>query len=130
MPRYPAPEPFILPADTPDMARRYYVYIMSNSSHGLYVGFTDHLYRRWLEHRTESRGQEGPFPRLVYAETFAKAADANAREQEMRKWPPLRKLRLVETINPDARDLAMVWGWRAKPVSMLVLGAMLEAELV
>jgi putative endonuclease len=85
---------------------------MTNKSGTLYTGATGDLARRVHEHRqrlipgfTSRYGID----RLVYAEPFADARDAIAREKQIKGWLRARKIALIETANPDWRDLGEEW---------------------
>lgn len=43
--------------------------------------------------------------RLVYFETFGEVTDAIAREKQLKGWNRAWKIRLIETSNPEWRDL-------------------------
>jgi putative endonuclease len=47
--------------------------------------------------------------RLVYFEETTDVQEAIAREKQLKGWRRARKAQLVETINPDWRDLAADW---------------------
>jgi putative endonuclease len=87
-----------------------YVYIMSNRPDGiLYVGVTSNLLRRCHEH------QAGMVPgftkryglkRLVYFEALDNIRDAIQREKAMKHWPRAWKVRPINGMNREWRDLA------------------------
>ena len=87
----------------------YYVYMMTIRKHGaLYTGVTNDLVRRTYEHR------EGLVPgftkthrckRLVWYEVHDNIQVAILREKQVKKWLRLWKDELIETGNPDWRDL-------------------------
>jgi len=107
------------------MPRPYFVYILSNQSRCYYVGVTNNLYRRWLEHRTGGGSgfcRQHHLTRLVYAETHYSPGEAIAREKQLKRWRRAQKRALIETLNPGRLDLAIEWGWRARPSSSVVLG--------
>jgi putative endonuclease len=93
------------------MQRQFVVYIMSNKRNGtLYIGMTNNLPRRIYEHR------EGLLPgftskyglkMLVHYEIFNTAFDAIQRETSLKRWPRKWKLELIETLNPQWRDLGV-----------------------
>ena len=92
------------------MNRRYFVYVLAHRARGvLYVGVTNDLARRIAEHK--ARLVPG-FTRaygvvmLVYFEEFASIVEARAREATLKRWRRAWKIALVETLNPDWRDLA------------------------
>jgi putative endonuclease len=85
------------------------VYILASQRNGtLYVGVTNDIIRRVWEHRT---GQIDGFTklygvhRLVHAEFHETMTDAIAREKRIKRWRRAWKLRLIETDNPQWRDL-------------------------
>ncbi|SEG79957.1 GIY-YIG nuclease family protein [Bosea lathyri] len=86
-----------------------WVYIMASGWNGtLYVGVTNSLSRRVTEHR-EGRGSgfanKYAVTHLVYAERFERADEAIAQEKLMKRWRRERKISLIESCNPDWRDL-------------------------
>ena len=94
------------------MEKRYFTYIMSNSSKTLYVGITNDLERRVWQHRQRSRNTfTGRYnvTMLVYLEEFADPATSISREKQLKGWTRRRKLELIATMNPDWIDLAADW---------------------
>jgi putative endonuclease len=93
--------------------RRLYVYIMCNSSRTLYVGVTNNLKRRVLEHRDGIN--KGSFTRkyrirrLVYYEELGPPIAAIAREKQIKRWDRKKRLDLITSINPGWDDLAEGW---------------------
>ena len=85
------------------------VYIMANRRHGtLYTGVTSDLVQRVHQHR------ESPVPgftaryackTLVYFEMHDEMTVAIAREKQIKAGSRKKKLALVESKNPDWRDL-------------------------
>jgi putative endonuclease len=67
------------------------------------------LGKRLAEHR---EGKESKFVkqygvlRLVYVESFERPDEASAREKQLKKWNRDWKIRLIETDNPEWRDLS------------------------
>jgi len=87
----------------------YYVYILASRRNGtLYVGVTNDIARRVMEHRT---GAVGGFTKkygvgvLVHIERYAEIEEARARERAMKKWRRAWKLELIEKNNPSWADL-------------------------
>ncbi|WP_334164142.1 GIY-YIG nuclease family protein [Phenylobacterium sp.] len=85
-------------------------YILASGRNGtLYIGHTDGLSRRVIEHR---EGQRAGFTArygvktLVYFEYFEGREAAFARERAMKKWRRAWKIELIERFNPGWRDLA------------------------
>ena len=88
---------------------RFAVYILASRRNGtLYIGVTRDLARRVDQRKaravpgfTERYG----VTRLVYVERYATAADAIAREKQLKGWNRAWKLKLIEAGNPDWNDL-------------------------
>ena len=87
----------------------YYTYILSNSHHTVfYTGFTDDLYRRVQEHRqklVQGFTQKYNCNKLLYFEEFKWADDAKHREHQVKRYSREWKKNLIESINPEWRDL-------------------------
>ena len=101
----------------------YFVYIMSNKSRRLYIGITNNLPVRMLQHKykafPDSFTARYSFDTLVYFERFYNPHLAIARETEIKKWRREKKLKLIATMNQDWADLSAEWredeGWHALP---------------
>ena len=104
----------------------YFVYIMSSRSGTLYIGITNSIYRRALEHR---RGEIEGFAskygcnRLVYYESFDDVHKAIGREKQLKGWTRARKIALIQSKNPRWEDLAEKWG-----AKMLFLGESMQGR--
>jgi putative endonuclease len=89
--------------------RNAFVYFMTNRRNGiLYVGVTNDVVRRGWEHREgilEGFTKRHALKRLVYFEEHASIVIAIQREKNIKHWPRAWKVRLIETSNPDWRDL-------------------------
>jgi putative endonuclease len=88
----------------------FYVYIVTNAHDSvLYVGMTNDLARRIIEHRT---GETPEFTadyrcrKLVYYEHCTEVQDAIAREKQLKKWSRAKKVALIAPLNPRWKDLA------------------------
>lgn len=92
--------------------RGYYVYIMASSRRTLYIGVTNDLERRVMEHK---QGQSNGFTskynvtKLVYHESTSDVRAAIEREKELKGWRRGKKVALVESMNPEWKDLALRW---------------------
>jgi putative endonuclease len=87
----------------------YYVYILSSLSGTLYVGLTDDLNRRVVEHKsglTEGFTKKYGVNRLMYYEIFRDAAAAAAREQQIKKFRREKKIQLFALSHPNWKDLS------------------------
>lgn len=87
----------------------FYTYIMASRRNGtLYIGHTDDLTRRAIEHQA---GATPGFTRrhgvktLVFWEEYESRDEAFRRERAMKKWRRAWKLELIERFNPGWRDL-------------------------
>ena len=91
------------------MDELFFVYILASKRNGtLYVGVTNNLARRLLEHRAKlvpgfTRKYE--VDQLVYFEVFNSILEARAREHSLKRWRRAWKVALIEKLNPDWRDL-------------------------
>jgi putative endonuclease len=95
------------------MERHYCTYIMASLSRKVYVGVTNNLLRRTVEHKRASlQGftQKYRINRLVYFESFQYVRDAIAREKKIKGWRRSRKVELIESRNPTWADISAEWG--------------------
>jgi len=89
--------------------KQYYVYIMTNSSRTLYTGVTDDLVRRIYEHKEKLiKGftQKYNITRLVYYEITSDVRAAIQREKQIKGWLRKKKTALIESVNPEWKDLS------------------------
>jgi putative endonuclease len=87
---------------------QFWVYILSSRSRTLYVGMTNSLRKRVMEHRKQAPGSftaRYNVTRLVYCEQFQYVNNAIAREKEFKKWTRAQKIALIEAANPTWEDL-------------------------
>ncbi len=87
----------------------YWLYIMANRRNGtLYVGTTSDLIQRIAAHK-DGRGaafaKKHDLRSLVYYEQHAGYEDARIRENRVKRWRRTWKLKLMEDMNPEWRDL-------------------------
>ena len=92
------------------MNNQYYVYIMTNISNTvLYTGVTNNLERRVFEHKnniTEGFSKKYNINKLVFFETTNDIKSAIAREKQIKGWLRIKKIKLIETANPEWKDLS------------------------
>jgi putative endonuclease len=85
------------------------VYIMASSRHGtLYVGVTSRLSARVWQHKTGAMvGFTSRYAvhLLVWYEVHEEMLAAIAREKQLKAGSRLKKLQLIENMNPQWRDL-------------------------
>ena len=92
---------------------RYFAYIVCSRSGTLYIGMTNNIYRRALEHKSgsiEGFASKYHCDRLVYYESFDDVHKAIAREKQLKGWRRERKIALIESKNPRWEDLSEKWG--------------------
>ena len=85
------------------------IYMMANKPNGtIYVGVTNDLIRRVYEHKsnvTASCTKKYGCHRLVYYECHESMYDAITREKQIKGGSRKKKIALIETLNPQWRDL-------------------------
>ena len=89
--------------------RQYYVYIMSNRTHVLYIGVTNDLENRAGQHQERASSgftQRYHLIRLVYFEQYDRPEEMVARERQLKRWTRSRKLELIHSQNPEMADYA------------------------
>lgn len=94
------------------MASQYYIYIMTNKSGTLYVGITNDLKKRVYEHKNkmiEGFTKKYNITRLLYFETFNDVLSAITAEKKIKGWLRKKKIKLIESKNPDWKDLSENW---------------------
>lgn len=92
---------------------QYFVYIMSSRSGTLYIGMTNSIYRRALQHKSgEIDGFSSKYhcDRLVYYESYDDVHKAIGREKQLKGWSRAKKIALIESLNPKWEYLAEKWG--------------------
>ena len=89
------------------MGKTYCVYITTNpSKEVLYIGVTNDLARRILEHQ-KSKGNQKTFTgryycyKLLYYEVFENIEQAIQREKQLKKWSRVKKENLISENNPN-----------------------------
>src|SRR5689334_11713559 len=94
------------------MRGQYATYIVASRTRVLYVGMTNDLERRVHEHR---HGLVPGFTsrynvnRLVWYEQFETALEAIECEKRIKGWVRTRKIELIESMNPQWKDLSQPW---------------------
>jgi putative endonuclease len=88
------------------------VYIMANYAHTLYTGVTNDLERRVYEHKnklvpgfTSRYGLNS----LVYFDVTEDVESAILREKQIKGWLRKKKVELIESVNPEWKDLSEDW---------------------
>ena len=92
--------------------RSYYVYIMTNRSQTLYIGVTNDLQFRVLQHKLKvipGFTSRYHIDRLVYYEETTDIRTAIAREKQLKGWLRAKKIALIESMNSQWKDLSADW---------------------
>ncbi len=91
----------------------YYVCILTNwTNEVMYIGMTNDAERRVLEHKDKCLpgfSKNYNLTKLVYCEHTFDVNAAIAREKQIKKWRREKKDCLVESVNPEWRDLSEEW---------------------
>ncbi len=85
------------------------VYIVTNKRNGtLYVGVTSDLPRRIWEHKekiADGFTKKYDLDKLIFFEDYENMCDAIDREKRLKRWRRQWKLKLIEDMNPEWKDL-------------------------
>jgi putative endonuclease len=94
---------------TPTLPGAPCVYILANRRQGaLYTGVTSNLAQRVFQHRqglTPGFTARYGCNRLVFYETYERMDEAIAREKQIKAGSRAKKIALIESMNPDWKDL-------------------------
>ena len=87
------------------------VYILASEPYGtLYIGVTSNLAARIEAHRSgvvDGFAKKYRVHTLVYFELHAEMYEAIQREKRLKKWNRAWKIRLIEEMNPEWKDLSV-----------------------
>ncbi len=86
---------------------------MSNRKDGtIYTGMTNDLERRVIEHKKkliDGFTKKYNLTNLVYFEDTNSALSAIEREKQIKGWLRSKKIKLIEEMNPEWKDLSDAW---------------------
>ena len=85
---------------------------MTNVKRTLYTGVTNNLYRRVYEHKEKlvpGFTKRYNIDYLVYIECTSDVVAAITREKQIKGWTRAKKISLIESSNPEWRDLSLDW---------------------
>lgn len=95
------------------MEHQYWIYMMGSANgRVLYIGMTNDIARRVLEHKT---GVLTGFTRkyccyhLLYYEQYNDVRAVITREKQLKGWLREKKEQLIASINPKREDMAADW---------------------
>ncbi len=97
-------------------SRDYYVYLLTNRSGTLYTGVTNDIQRRMYEHKNKLvKGftKRYNIDMLVYYEVTSDIGEGLTREKQIKAWRRSKRISLIESANPQWRDLSE--GWYSSP---------------
>ena len=92
--------------------KRYYVYILASLSGTLYIGITDNLERRMVEHK---EGPNSGFHKKIRRtpvnlfRTVQRCSKRHPPGEATKGWRREKKAALIKTMNPNWKDLAKEW---------------------
>ena len=82
---------------------------MTNKSKTLYTGITNNLQKRVFEHKNklvEGFTKKYNITKLVYYEMTRDVKNAIIREKQIKGWLRSKKIALIESVNPEWKDLS------------------------
>jgi putative endonuclease len=89
--------------------KQYYIYLLTNQNNTvIYTGVTSNLCKRIWEHKNKLvKGftQRYNIGKLVYYEIYDDPENAIAREKQIKAGSRKNKIDLIESINPEWKDL-------------------------
>lgn len=96
-----------------NMVKTGYIYIISNMNRTtLYIGVTNNIKRRILEHKAgvgSAFAKRYQLTDLLYWERIHGMSKAIAREKQLKNWHREWKWNLIKEENPELNDLATDW---------------------
>ncbi len=109
-----------------------YTYIMASKKNGtLYVGVTSNLIKRVYEHKNnlvDGFTKKYSVHSLVYFEDCENIVNAIAREKQIKGWTRIKKINLIESVNPEWRDLSKEWYLDSSPWTEERMDSSLRSE--
>ncbi|NQV32385.1 MAG: GIY-YIG nuclease family protein [Phycisphaeraceae bacterium] len=85
---------------------------MASTSGTLYIGMTSDIRKRTWQHKEKlvnGFAQKHNVTQLLYVETFGDPTSAIAREKQIKAYRREKKADLIDSMNPDWKDLAENW---------------------
>ncbi|MEK9183224.1 MAG: GIY-YIG nuclease family protein [Patescibacteria group bacterium] len=88
----------------------FYIYILTNKYNSvLYIGVTNNLERRMIEHKNgliDGFSKKYNLRKLVYHENYSDSISAIKREKQLKNWHRSWKLNLIKQYNSTFADLS------------------------
>ncbi|MFA6096290.1 MAG: GIY-YIG nuclease family protein [Candidatus Paceibacterota bacterium] len=92
------------------MQKQYYIYLATNKRNTvIYTGVTDNLARRISEHKDKNGSKftkRYSVDKLVYYEAYNNPENAITREKQIKAGSRNKKIKLIESMNPNFEDLS------------------------
>jgi putative endonuclease len=88
--------------------RQYHVYMLACNSRVLYIGATSRLQARVAQHRArlvDGFSKQYNTTQLVWFEECSDAYAMVSRERQLKAWSRVKKVALIQRMNPEWRDL-------------------------
>ena len=85
---------------------------MANKSKTVYTGMTNNIHKRVYQHKNkvyEGFTSKYNINKLVYFETTKDVNSAIIREKQIKGWNRQKKINLIESLNPEWKDLSEEW---------------------
>jgi len=85
---------------------------MASKSGTLYIGLTSNIKKRVYEHKNHSIPgftDKYDIDRLLYFEVIRDSASAINREKQLKAWRREKKVKLIDSLNPEWNDLSQDW---------------------
>ena len=94
--------------DTMQKEYNFYIYILTNHSKAVfYVGFTNNITRRTIEHKNNLGCKFTRKYKLKYLVYFEQCEDVySMTEKEIKKWRREKKINLIKSVNPNLDDIS------------------------
>ena len=89
-----------------------YVYIMASKSGTLYVGVTSNIKKRVWQHKNHlvpGFTDKYKIDKLLYFERIGDSLSAINREKQIKTWRREKKVKLIDSENPNWSDLSQDW---------------------
>jgi len=88
----------------------YYIYILLCSDNSYYIGVTNNIQNRIIQHESGSDSLSYTFNKrpikLVYTETFNDIKQAIEREKQLKKWSRAKKEALINNETDKLKELS------------------------
>ena len=95
-----------------------FVYLMTNKNNTtIYVGITTNLIQRVYQHKSKIyKGFTSKYNclKLVYFEEYSDISLAIEREKKLKSGNRLKKVQLIQTVNPEWKDISEDWVFETK----------------